>query len=91
MQDSRESADNRAEDVMDEHLAQLRAQILRGEYQVDPTAVADAILEHLGHSSECSYPESDRSASVKNTPGSPATTRPTQVSPARLAHWSAAA
>lgn len=75
---------------MDEHLAELRARILRGEYQIDPIAVADAILQR-GQSSECSYPESGRSASVKHTPGSPAITRPTQVSPAALAHLSAAA
>ncbi len=32
---------------MDEHLAKLRGQIVRGEYEVDPRAVADAIIARL--------------------------------------------
>jgi hypothetical protein len=75
---------------MDEHLAQLRARILRGEYNIDPRAVADAILEHA-QSSECSNPESDPSASMNEHPGEPATIWPIQVSPAPLAQLSAAA
>lgn len=75
---------------MDERLDQLRARIRRGEYHVDPVAVADAILERV-QSSECSYPESGWLESVKETPGSPEATRPTQVSLTPLAQLSAAA
>jgi hypothetical protein len=65
--------------------AQLKAQIEQGEYQIDPLAVADAMLRRwrgLAQSSpqnECSYPDSSTSASTKATPGSPATTKPTHV------------
>src|SRR5205807_1979186 len=91
MKDPAARADTGAEDLMDEHLSKLRERISRGEYQIDPLAIADAILERLDQLSECSYPESGRSASVKETPGAPATTRPIQASPAPLAHLSAAA
>src|SRR6266567_3531573 len=91
MEDPAARADTGPEDLMDEYLSELRERISRGEYQIDPLAIADAILDRLGQLSECSYPESGRSASVKETPGSPATTRPTQLSPAPLAQLSAAA
>ncbi len=72
-------------------LAELKALIERGEYEVDPQAVADAIVERLralaaaaSHTDEpqkeCSYPDSSPSASVNTTPAGPGTTRPTQVS-----------
>jgi hypothetical protein len=91
MQYSDVRADNTPEVVMDERLSELRGRIARGEYQIDPVAVADAILDHLGQLSECSYPESGRSASVNETPGLPATTRPTHVSLTPLGQLSAAA
>ncbi len=68
--------------------AELKQQIEKGEYQVDPVAVADAMLRRLRGvaasvaQNECSYPESSPSASTKATPGSPSTTKPTHVSSA---------
>jgi Anti-sigma-28 factor, FlgM len=55
----------------------LRDQIRNGEYQVDPTAVADALLRRLQN--ECSYPASGPSASVNTTPAGPSATEPIQV------------
>jgi anti-sigma28 factor (negative regulator of flagellin synthesis) len=43
---------------MDEQLSDLRARIARGEYQIEPTAVAEAILRRLLQLKECSYPDS---------------------------------
>jgi hypothetical protein len=57
--------------------ATLKDQIAKGEYRVDPTAVADALLRRLQN--ECSYPTSSASASVNTTPGGPSTTEPIQV------------
>jgi hypothetical protein len=65
--------------------AKLKEQIEKGEYEVDPVAVADAMLRRLrglaqpGAQNECSKPESSPSASTKATPGSPSTTKPTHV------------
>ncbi|MBV9607388.1 MAG: flagellar biosynthesis anti-sigma factor FlgM [Solirubrobacterales bacterium] len=70
----------------------LREQIARGEYRVDTTAVADALLRRL--QTECSYPASGPSASRKTRPGSPSTTDPIHVmlrgllGPGRQAHSS---
>ena len=72
-------------------LAELKQLIERGEYEVDPRAVADAIVERLralaasaSHTDErqkeCSYPDSSPSASVNTTPAGPGTTRPIHVS-----------
>lgn len=74
-------------DEADHKLAVLKARIASGEYQVDPTLVADAIVRRiaerraLGAQSECSYPNSapEGSASEKTTPGGPSATRPTHV------------
>jgi Anti-sigma-28 factor, FlgM len=74
----------------EQRLAELKQLIERGEYEVDPVAVADAIVErlrglaavapHAGErQKECSYPESSPSASVNTTPAGPGRTRPTQV------------
>lgn len=57
--------------------ATLKEQIAKGEYRVDPTAVADALLRRI--QSECSYPASGPSASVNTTPAGPSTTDPIQV------------
>lgn len=68
---------------------QLKEQIERGEYQIDPVAVADAMLRRLrglaapSVQNECSYPDSSTSPSVKATPGAPSTTKPTHLSPSR--------
>lgn len=64
--------------------ATLREQIEKGEYKVDPTAVADAMLRRLQAvreaQKECSYPESEPPASVNMTPPEPSTTDPIHVS-----------
>src|SRR3981081_3920096 len=78
-------------------LAALRGRIQRGEYQVEPLAVADAILRRwqlladADPQKECSYPDNEESsgASRKATPGGPSATRPTQVSPAAPARLAA--
>ncbi len=59
----------------------LKQQIEQGEYQIDPSAVADAMLRRLRAfaQSACSYPASGSSTSTNATPGSPSTTDPTQV------------
>jgi len=57
--------------------ATLKDQIQKGEYEVDPTAVADALLRRLQN--ECSYPASGPSASTNATPGGPSTTDPIQL------------
>ncbi len=67
-------------DVMDP--AVLKEQIAKGEYRVDTTAVADALLRRLQN--VCSYPVSGPSASVYTTPGGPSTTDPIQVMLLRL-------
>jgi hypothetical protein len=65
--------------------AELKQQIENGEYQVDPVAVADAMLRRLrglaqpSAQNECSYPDSSPSASVNTTPVGPSTTKPTHV------------
>lgn len=70
-------------------LATLRERIARGDYRIDPKAVADAVLrrarelarlrEQNSIQNECSKPASDCAASVKPAPGSPLVTRPIQV------------
>src|ERR1700683_5402462 len=71
-------------------LPELKQLIERGEYEVDPQAVADAIVERLralataaSHADErqkeCSSPDSSPSESVNTTLAGPGRTRPTQV------------
>lgn len=91
MEEPTTDADTPPEVLMDEHLSELRGKIARGEYQIDPLAVADAILDRTGQPRLCSYPESGRLPSVKETPGSPPTTRPIQLRPIPLGQLSAAA
>jgi hypothetical protein len=55
----------------------LKDQIQKGEYQVDPSAVADALLRRLQN--ECSYPASGPSESTNTTAGEPWTTEPIEV------------
>jgi len=57
--------------------ATLKEQIEKGEYRVDPTAVADALLSRLQNT--CSYPASGPPESVNTTPAGPSTTEPIQV------------
>jgi hypothetical protein len=59
-------------------MAGIKQQIERGEYRVDPRAVAEAILRRLGERwtlpdgySACSYPSNSASASSKRTPLGP--------------------
>ncbi len=69
--------------------AKLKEQIENGEYEVDPAAVADAMLRRLHGlgeprarelaQNECSYPDSSPSPSVNTRPGGPSTTKPTHV------------
>ena len=61
----------------------LKRQIERGQYRVDTTAVADAIMRRLAQN-ECSYPASGPAASANTTPGGPSTTDPIQVT---LLNW----
>jgi predicted transcriptional regulator len=75
----------------DTRLSQLQQRIDRGDYRIEPGAIADVILRRLREraakrawgeaQTECSYPARGRSESVKATPGGPATTWPIQV------HW----
>jgi hypothetical protein len=53
--------------------AVLKQQIERGEYQIDPKAVADAMLRRLFFlaQKECSNPANGSSASTNTTPGGP--------------------
>ncbi len=53
--------------------AVLKQQIERGEYRVDPKAVADAMLRRLWFfaQNECSYPANGSAASVNTTPDGP--------------------
>jgi hypothetical protein len=53
--------------------AVLKQQIEKGEYQVDPKAVADAMLRRLWFfaQNECWYPTNGSSASGNTTPGAP--------------------
>ena len=60
----------------------LKEQIESGEYRVNPTAVADAMLRRLQN--ECWYPASGPSASRNVTPGGPSQTEPIQVTLLRL-------
>jgi hypothetical protein len=59
-------------------MAGIKQQIERGEYRVDPRAVAEAILRRLGERwalpdgySACSYPSNSASAPPKRTPLGP--------------------
>jgi hypothetical protein len=66
----------------------------KGQYHIDPYAIADAILHWTRpHGSrgldaadaaqnECSKPDSSSSVSMKATPAGPSTTAPIQVRPA---------
>jgi hypothetical protein len=80
--------------VMEQHgeekLVGIKQQVQRGEYNVDPTAVADAILRRIGRlgplpgppvrpQNECSYPDSCSPEGPKLTPTSPRRTEPIQV------------
>jgi hypothetical protein len=70
----------------------IQQRVRRGEYEVDPAAVADALLRRAAlrrrarcaalSQSSCSYPESGPSASEKPTSEGPSSTRPTQASSA---------
>lgn len=72
-----------------QRLGALREQIARGEYDVDPVAVADAVVRRLREQgllgerqvtqSECSKPASGPVASVKRAVAGPLTARPIQV------------
>ena len=62
-------------------MAGIKEQIERGQYQVDPGAVADAILRRLGQGwplldgpsayNKCSYPEKSAPERPNRTPPSP--------------------
>ena len=80
------------DEATDTRLTELRQRITRGDYGLDPGAIADAILRRLrgrdAHrrwrleaQTACSYPDSGTSASVKASPAGPAATWPIQV------HW----
>jgi hypothetical protein len=77
----------------EEKMVGIKEQIERGDYRVDPAAVADAILRRMrglerpggqkpGAQNRCSYPPSfSSSPSTKLTPPAPGTTDPIQVRP----------
>jgi hypothetical protein len=76
-------------------LSELKHRIARGDYRIEPGVIADAILRRLRErdahwgwaaetQTECSYPDSGTSQSVKATPAGPTTTWPIQV------HWAPA-
>lgn len=73
-------------------VAEIKRLVELGAYQVDPHAVADAMIRRAEREIEtlrtraastaqnaCSYPDSSPSASTKLTPGRPSTTAPIQV------------
>lgn len=74
-------------------VTEIKRQIESGQYQVDPYAVADAMIrwcqlevESAGRrvpraraQNECSNPERSPAASVKTTPEGPSTTAPIQL------------
>lgn len=62
-------------------MSAIREQIERGDYCVDPTVVADAILRHIQGQKACSYPDNGSSESTNCTPLSPSVTDPIQVRP----------
>ena len=85
---------NRVHTEREARLSMLRAQIAQGEYRVDPHAIAEAILRRVtmvgpDDQSECSYPESWRGASPKDTPAGPSMTQPIHVRPVLVAAASA--
>ena len=81
-------------EVSEQRVADIKQRIERGEYRVDPQAVADAILKRARDraaassaraadkepQNECSYPDRDPEASLNVTPWGPSLTRPTHVS-----------
>jgi Anti-sigma-28 factor, FlgM len=73
-------------------VGQLRDQVERGDYRIDPGAVADAIVGRLRDlvqaggnrmqgQSECSYPDSSSTESTNSRPAGPSTTDPIHVRP----------
>jgi Anti-sigma-28 factor, FlgM len=74
----------------EDKVAELKQRIEQGDYVVDPTAVADAIVRRLRElaqarlraQNECSYPASSSVASTNEIAAAPSTTSPTRVRPA---------
>jgi hypothetical protein len=74
-------------ETREQRLGDLKQRIERGEYEIDPHTIADAIVDRLRayaalvdeYQNECSKPESSPSASVKTTPAGPRATRPIHV------------
>jgi Anti-sigma-28 factor, FlgM len=95
MEHSRGGADGGGESVKqgkEVRVGQLKEQVERGDYRVDPKAVAEAMVRRLRElglasgphpetHSECSYPSSGWSVSANTTSPSPSRTEPIQVSP----------
>lgn len=74
------------DDDMD-HVHHLKARVDRGEYQIDPCLVAEALLRRVvGQPTACSWPASPATgvppASSSRSSGEPAVTRPITVAPA---------
>jgi hypothetical protein len=79
-------------------VTEIKRQLESGQYQVDPYAIADAMirwaeleLESAGRrvprgrsQNACSYPARSRGASVKTAPGGPSRTMPTRLRAAIL-------
>ncbi len=65
-----------------DRLTELSRRVAAGEYEVDPTVVADAIVLRMRRAAnqiECSYPASVADPSMNRSPAVPAPTRPIQV------------
>ena len=73
-------------------ILRIKQLLERGQYRIDPYAIADAIIRFAGLSLEvppprgsqklCSKPANDSPASTKMANGGPSTTDPIQVKPA---------
>jgi Anti-sigma-28 factor, FlgM len=85
-----DAPDQVMEENQAEKMAGIKERVERGDYSVDPAAVADAILRRIGFphpapdtwrstQKECSYPDSCSPDGPKLTPASPRRTEPIQV------------
>jgi hypothetical protein len=81
---------NPMDEQREKKLAELKTSVARGQYRVDPVAVADAIVRRLFEppvprpeppetQKECSYPDSSPGASANVSWPGPSSTRPTHA------------
>jgi len=67
----------RMDENQESNVRDIQEKVARGEYQVDPTAVADAIVRRVRAYTKLSYPYSSSVESMNAAPGGPSTARPT--------------